>query len=69
MMQDGLATLTGNRYLFSGQVLPDLRKWLEEKVGLDVKKNAPPQDKIQSTTHPTSPPLPTSAVLTCSSVG
>jgi len=28
----GLVALRGSRYLFSGKALPDLRKWMEDKV-------------------------------------
>jgi hypothetical protein len=45
---EGLATLQGDRYLFSGQILPDLRKWMEEKIGLDIRATSPAQAKIQS---------------------
>lgn len=33
----GLITLTGSRYPFSGMVFPNLREWVESKLGLHIE--------------------------------
>jgi hypothetical protein len=42
-------TLGGTRYLFSGKELPELRKWLEQNVGVDIN------DKTESQPAPRKP--------------
>lgn len=44
----GQAEITGNRYLLSGQTLPDLRRYMELKAGLDVSLTSPPQQQMKS---------------------
>jgi len=49
---DGLIELAGDRYLFSGKPMPELRKWFEAQVGLNISDHTPSQE------HPTlSPPI------------
>lgn len=48
----GLVQLTGSRYLFSGKELPELRKWMEDNVGIDIA------DRVSSNATPKNvPPL------------
>jgi len=44
--KDGLVKLTGNRYLFSGQVLPKFREWVEKEVHIDLSLVTPAQVEI-----------------------
>lgn len=39
----GQVELTGKRYLFSGKVFPDMRRWAEESCGLDIDIATPSQ--------------------------
>lgn len=39
----GLVSLSGSRYLFSGKALPSLRSWMEESAGLNIDDASPPQ--------------------------
>ena len=34
---DGVVSITGNRYQFSGQKMPKFKEWAETVLGLDVK--------------------------------
>ena len=36
----GKVGLTGDRYVFSGKIMPDFRTWAETKIGLDIDKEA-----------------------------
>eukprot|EP01083_Nonionella_stella_P121135 363782_1 len=37
----------GNRYLFSGTILPNFRPWVEEYVGIDTSRESPVQPRSQ----------------------
>jgi len=50
--QTGLACVTGNRYLFSGMVLPHFRSWAEDYIGLDINKTSLPQDRTSISLPP-----------------
>ncbi len=39
--EQGLVELSGSRYMFSGKVLPNFRKWCEDVVGLDIGDETP----------------------------
>lgn len=36
----GKVGLTGDRYVFSGKLMPDFRTWAESKIGIDIEKTA-----------------------------
>jgi alkyldihydroxyacetonephosphate synthase len=44
--EQGLVRLSGSRYLFSGKVLPELRKWMEDNIGADIADQTPPQTSL-----------------------
>lgn len=39
--------LTGDRYAFSGRIMPDFRTWAETKIGIDVTVNCAPQAHME----------------------
>lgn len=45
--EDGNICVAGNRYIFSGTVLPHFRKWVEDEIGLDISRTSPPQNLDQ----------------------
>lgn len=46
----GQVALEGDRYLFSGSAMPNLRAWMEEHAGLRIEDHSPSQS------HPDAPP-------------
>eukprot|EP01027_Heterolobosea_sp_BB2_P009357 GEZU01013800.1.p1 GENE.GEZU01013800.1~~GEZU01013800.1.p1 ORF type:complete len:635 (+),score=260.36 GEZU01013800.1:46-1950(+) len=52
--KNGVVEVTGNRYLLSGKVLPNFRKWFEDVCGLDIA-NATPAKPMDLTQVP--PPI------------
>lgn len=46
-------SLSGNRYLFSGKALPELRAWMEDKVGLNINNTSFSQEKMEPLPAPT----------------
>ena len=57
-MISGQAELLGDRYLFSGKVLPHLRAWMEAQVGLDITRTSPPQPQMKAIPPPFSNGVP-----------
>ena len=48
----GNVELSGNRYLFSGREFPDLRKWCEEELGIDVTMTTKVQENMERIKEP-----------------
>ena len=43
----GVVGLTGDRYVFSGKMMPDFRTWAENKIGIDVTVTSFPQKAME----------------------
>ena len=43
----GQVGLTGDRYAFSGKILPDFRAWAEANVGIDIQNYSAPQKSME----------------------
>jgi hypothetical protein len=42
-----MVKFTGNKYLYSGQYLPDFYKWIKENVGINFDEPKPKQDDME----------------------
>lgn len=45
--KSGQIGLTGDRYTFSGKIMPDFRQWAENKVGIDVNNTSVAQKAME----------------------
>jgi len=45
--KSGQVGLTGDRYVFSGKMMPDFRNWAENKIGIDIDYTSVPQKAME----------------------
>jgi alkyldihydroxyacetonephosphate synthase len=43
----GKIGLTGDKYVFSGKMMPDFRNWAETKIGIDISQTTVPQKAME----------------------